>query len=426
MASARKHEPTAANQPPATAETSRGSLLDALKIALQALLLVLLTLLPLELLLQAAFPHLPAAVIERMPQYEARMGFRLDAEHGAREYPASQRVEFEVDEYSGDLFTLSCLGPEDAQPVRPYSVRFTRDHHGFRNPTPWPDDIELAILGDSFTAAELINEPFWQDMSDSMLVFGLPGSGALEQQRLFNAFALPRRPETVLIAFFSGNDLEDSERFHAMLEAGETWSSRQRQGKNPLDYSVFFRLLQALGETRRPSSAGDCAYPVFARATPPTPLAFFNAFLPTLASNEDSLRESRGFQLTRAALREMQAELAESGAELKLMYIPHKAELYWQYLDEASRAAIINEAGRDSRLPSLERIDANWQALRHAMTGLTAELGIALLDLTAPLDEAIRAGRQPYFFADTHWNQNGHNIARIALLDFLNGTTLDS
>ena len=59
------------------------------------------------------------------------------------------------------------------------------------------------------------------------------------------------------------------------------------------------------------------------------------------------------------------------------------------------------------------------------MAELADELDIPFLDLTFTLSEAINGGQQSYFFADTHWNQTGHNLARIALLDFMNQSNLD-
>ena len=70
-------------------------------------------------------------------------------------------------------------------------------------------------------------------------------------------------------------------------------------------------------------------------------------------------------------------------------------------------------------------VGENLSVQRDLMAELADELDIPFLDLTFTLTEAINDGKQPYFFADTHWNQTGHNLARIALLDFLNRSNLD-
>ena len=390
----------------------------------KALLLLLVTVTALESALQLALPHLPKVLVEPMPQYLERLGYRLDTVHGALEYPARERVTYDVTPLSGDLYHLTCLKPADAQPFAPYEVSFLRDGHGFRNVERWPEDVDMVILGDSFTAAELIQRPFWQDLSQSTLVLAVPGTGTLEQQRLFETFALPRQPETVVLAFFAGNDLNNTRFYADMLRQGMTRQEIAHLGKNPLDYSVVFRMFQFLFESAA-DAAAECHYPVFARTDPATPLAFFGQTLPLLAADKASLLQSEEMRLARESIKKMASALGANAGRLILMYIPQKAELYWRYLDAAAKELIIDVESRSRNLTGLERIDDNLSAQRDAMRYMADELGIAFLDLTPPLAEAIADGEIPYFFADTHWNQLGHDIARIALLDFLHRSSQD-
>ena len=387
--------------------------------------LALLTLLALELALQLAFPHLPVSIIEQMPQYRARMGFRLDAEHGVQEYPAGEMVNFEISKSSGDLYKLTCLSPEHAPPFDAYHVSFQRDSHGFRNPEPWPDKIQMAVIGDSFTAAEAIVTPFWQGVSDSILVFGLPGSGTLQQQRLLEAYALPREPEIVVLAYFAGNDLQDNLAFHRKSQADADNASDSAERKNPLDYSVLFNLAYAFRNLLLPGAEVPCHYPQTASTEPPTPLAFYGEFLEIFALDSQALRESEMYRVTRDSISAMASMLRARGSRLLLMYIPQKAELYWELLSDESKAAIWSGNRDLDASADASEVSANLAAQRDLMAVLSAELEIALLDLTPALSQAVRTGPQPYFFADTHWNQEGHNIARIALLDFLNQSNLD-
>ena len=398
---------------------------DLLLIFTRALLLALVTILALEIALQIAFPLLPPNLTEVMPQYLERLGYRLNTAHGALEYPARQRVSYDVTPLSGDLYHLTCLKPADAQPIATYKVSFLRDGHGFRNVEPWPDDVDMVVIGDSFTAAELIQRPFWQDLSRSTLVLAVPGTGTLEQQRLFEAFALPRQPETVVLAFFAGNDLNDTRFFADMQRAGLTRQAIAHRGKTALDYSVVFRLLQFLSEVAAPDAAAECHYPVAAQTDPPTPVAFYRQFLPLLSRDKASLLQSEELRLARESIDEMRSALEASAGRLILMYIPQKAELYWRYLDAATKEMIIDVESRNRNLTGLEMIDDNLSAQRDVMREIAGELDIAFLDLTPPLAAAIADGATPYFFADTHWNQDGHNIARNALLDFMNRSNLE-
>ena len=387
-------------------------------------IVALVTLLVLEGALQLAFPRLPQAIVEKMPQYLERSGHRLDTEHGAREYPALEIVDYEVGQTSGDLYRLTCLSPDDAPPFEPYRVRFQRDAHGFRNEEPWPDQIDLAIIGDSFVAAEAINEPFWRDLSESQLVLGLPGSGTLEQRRLFVAFAAPRMPKTVILSYFGGNDLSDSAGFAEMLRQGETFARRVHKGKHLLDYSVLLSLA-LVGRDRIAARAGSCHYPGMAMTEPRTAVAFYDELLLLMAKSETDIRDSESFRLTAASIAEMAASLSERAGRFVLMYIPQKAELYWRLLSDKSKAEIVSRLEAEFENANALAIDAKWSVQRDLLSEMADGLGIEFLDLSAPLSAAIAAGQQPYFFADTHWNQLGHNIARNALLEHLNQSNLE-
>ena len=397
---------------------------DVLTITLRAILLVAFTVLSLEAALQLAFPHLPREIIRRMPQYQARLGHRLVTEHGALEYPAGEVVDYEMTPRYGDLYDLSCLPRDVAEEFAPYRVSFRRDAHGFRNDEPWPDDVDLVVMGDSFTNGGGVQAPYWQGLSDATLALGVPGTGTLEQQRLFEAYALPRKPETAVLAFFAGNDLNDTQFFADMQRDGITRHDIAHRDKNPLDYSVVFRLLDHISDATVHAPARACHYPRIAHTDPETLVAFANFFLPTLGADREALLQSEKLRLTRTSIGEMTAALRADDGEMILMYIPSKPELYWPYLDDLSKSVIVHNASRETRLKDLDTIDDNLRVQRDVMREIADELGIAFLDLTPPLDEAIRAGQSPYFFADTHWNQLGHDIARNALLDFLNRPAL--
>ena len=400
-------------------------MLPSKAVVINAALLALLTLTALELAFQLAFPQLPAAIIEQMPQFRQRMGYRLDAAHGVQEYPANQIVGFEITRSSGDLYKLTCLSPDDAPPFDAYRVSFQRDSHGFRNPEPWPDQVDLVVIGDSFTAAEAIARPFWHGISDSMLVLGLPGSGTMQQQRLLEAHGLPRKPNAVVLAFFGGNDLQDNLAFFRMLEEKAGGNGGAHAGKTPLDYSVLFNISLAFRNRLFDDGQAACHFPQVAVTEPPTSLAFYDQFLATFALDRQAIQESEMFVLTRNAIDAMASALAASGSRLILMYIPQKAELYWELLSDESKADILTGSRAFDAAMEQDSISANLPALRDLMTALAAELRIDFLDLTRHLSKAVGEGVQPYFFSDTHWNQTGHNIARNALLDFLNQSNLE-
>lgn len=378
-----------------------------------------LTLLILEVVLQLAFLRLPTNLTQRMPQYRERAGFRLEAEHGARENPAGQQVDTWVTPLSGDLYKLTCLPTNEAESFQPYRVSYKRDRFGFRNSEPWAEKVKLVIIGDSFTAAETIQEPFWQGVSESMLVLSFPGSGTLEQTILLQTFGLPRNPEAVVLAYFAGNDLEDNQLFADLRNKGMTFSDHMHLNRGPLEYLVSIHLLLYLRDTLA-DNVSNCHYSQNAITSPLTPVAFYDRMLPILAMDVESITASETYQTTRSSILNTASQLNERGIRFVLMYIPQKAELYWDYLNADAKMTIIKSPAIAARQITVDMIDKSISVQRDLLAALAVAHDFDFLDLTPILRSATETGSSPYFFADTHWNQFGHNIARQALRDFLN------
>ena len=182
-------------------------------------MILFITFLVIEVILQVVYLNLPQAIIQRMPQYPERYGIQFDTSHGAREYPANEVVNFEVNQFSGDLYQVTCLSPKDAVEIEPYQVNYTRNKHGFRTPDLDQSDAEILFIGDSFTAAESIVTPYWGNLGLSTVVLGLPGSGTIEQQILLNEFGLPHNPNIIVLSYFAGNDLTDNQTFYDLQQA---------------------------------------------------------------------------------------------------------------------------------------------------------------------------------------------------------------
>ena len=390
------------------------------KILLRLCLVLLSTLVLLELFLQLAFLRLPQELIQRMPQYRERSGFRLVTDHGARESPAGEVVEIHVDQYSGDLLRLTCLSDNDARFLEPYTVKFTRDQHGFRNEEPWQNELDLVVVGDSFTAAEAIQDPFWAGLTGSMLALAFPGSGTIEQRLLLEAYGLPRNPDTVVLAYFAGNDLTDNQVFEDLQREGKSIADRVHQNRSPFEYLVTVHLALYLRDTIYKANIRDCHYPQVARAEPPMPIAFYDKMLPLLALNAEALHNSDMFQTTMSSIVDMAQKLEEGGIRFVMMYIPQKAELYWPYLDHESKQAIALAVSQDVSPITPEMIDDHVSVQRDLWKTIATELEFRFLDMTPALRSAIDNGMSPYFFADTHWNQLGHDLAREELQKSLN------
>jgi hypothetical protein len=377
---------------------------------------LLFMLILLEILLQLGFNYLPQPLKLRMPQYPLRYGIQFDTPHGAREYPAHEQVNVTVTPQSGDLFQLTCLSRENVPPFENYTVSYQRDEHGFRNSSPWPEDVDLLVTGDSFTAAETIQHPYWEGLAENELILGLPGSGTAEQGRLLEAFGLPRHPETVILGFFGGNDMMDSWRFEDARSQGETLYSLANKDRKIWEYSVLFQILMLLRPN--PSTSGDCPYPV--EDSNGTSLAFYPAFLESSATPQDFLATTGLYSRTQEAIINLNSAIEEAGAEFILLYIPHKAEVYWPLLSPQDQDSIAASLDFSSDFPmNRDSLTSNMDAQRTLLGELALQEGFSFLDLTPIFRDAAANGASLYFYGDTHWNQAGHDLAREALRDFM-------
>lgn len=389
----------------------------------------------LELLLQLAFNALPSSLRQRMPQAPLRYGIQYQTPHGGHEYPAYEQVDMLITNRSGDLFSLTCLTPPPPSPDTDYRVQYRRDEHGFRNPSPWPPTANLVVIGDSFTAAESVQTPYWMGLDPSTLSLGLSGSGSLEQLLVLRAYGLPRAPRVVVMAYFEGNDLSDTWLFAQARDQGVSVYDLTRSHR-PWEYLVTYQLVTSL-VPRRAAPSEPCEYPIMdARQHP---LAFLGPELALSTMDKDTLRQSALFDLTRAAILDAAQETEAAGAAFVLAFIPHKAHVYWESLIEAGQIATVGnqtmvaEPGDDGLSFNHALTDPNqigdyllrnMETQRQLMAELADEEGFLFLDFTPALQAASTGSTPLYFYGDTHWNQAGHDVARQALQTFLQANHL--
>lgn len=397
------------------------------------LILIIFFLILLEGFLQVIFPRLPTALVGKMPQAPIRIGqINYDTLHGAREYAGNQPVDILVDRNSGDLYYLTCLTPEKMPLIEPYRVQYVRDEHGFRNPMPWTEDADLVVIGDSFTAAEQIERPYWMDMTTNTLAFGLPGSGNLEQGLLLDAFGLPRKPEVVVVAFFEGNDLTDNWEFFEAQMRGESIYQYHNRFTPPWDYLVTFNIVKNILNPLPLGSAEHCIYPV--QDVHGNLLAFLPPSLALATISEDALQQSDLFAVTRRGILDIAQRVHEHGAAFVVAFLPTKAHAYWPGLVEADQIVKLSATTAvfklgpygvaiDDTITDPEEIatylEANIDAQRNVLANLAEENGFYFFDLTPFFQRAAAEGPMLYFDGDTHWNQPGHDVAKQALSDFL-------
>jgi hypothetical protein len=133
---------------------------------------------------------------------------------------------------------------------------------------------------------------------------------------------------------------------------------------------------------------------------------------------------SHRFELTRRWYREMAGLARSEGAELVVMLIPSKEQVYLPLLqDNFSPGELRRAVGaclRDQAYaPDVEVLLRNRLALNELMREFCASEGIAFLDTTDALRSELMKGRNVYFPDDSHWNAAGQEAGAMALARFI-------
>ncbi len=117
--------------------------------------------------------------------------------------------------------------PPSSPPGPLHRFSLHTDAAGFRNRSI-AERVEVAALGDSFTdAMTMAAEAAWAAQLEQALGvpvrnYGTAGFGPQQELLVLKDFVVPRRPRTVVLAFFAGNDIFDAEAFDAFQRSGGT------------------------------------------------------------------------------------------------------------------------------------------------------------------------------------------------------------
>lgn len=360
---------------------------------------------------------------------------------------------------AGDIVWMGFVPPEVA-PARIRRFPFHTDAEGFRNAAV-RDRIAVAALGDSFTdAMTLPAEQAWPARLEARLGmpvqnYGTATFGPQQEERALEDFAIRHRPQAVIVAFFAGNDIFNAETFDEFERSPEHtrprppgWRIKDIVAR--FDELYLVSLMRAAAETfgerwagsGAPQAdvqpievpeppAGPTSTPSFDRGMFRVPVAgrtlrvaFLPPYLNTLRFSAEGLRSRRGWELTRRSFERMHELSRAGGAELVVMFIPFKSQVYLPLLrrrfprPDLERALAFYFRGTGTKV-DVEAMAANRLAQNELMRSFCAERRIAFLDLTPVLEASVDAGRNVYFPDDSHWNAAGHDVAATALADFL-------
>jgi lysophospholipase L1-like esterase len=113
-----------------------------------------------------------------------------------------------------------------------------------------------------------------------------------------------------------------------------------------------------------------------------------------------------------------------AAADLVVMFLPFKSQIYLPLVDRAVDAREVSRAIRfylpdNPAPPNAAAMLANRFAQNRLMQRFCAAEGIAFLDTTPALDARVRTGENVYFPDESHFNETGHRVVVDALAAFL-------
>ena len=273
-----------------------------------------------------------------------------------------------------------------------FKTNLNLDDIGFRGGSLGGPVWGVAV-GDSYTFGVGVDlEKVWtilvaRSVGREILNLGIPGQGPPQYTRVLKRYALPMRPRVVFYGLYY-NDVQDSHRFYRSKRTLLPFSRYARQ------YSFTYNLIQA----RRGSSAKrENALEGDARRGKLTP----DSIVKSLKGAYKKFDER--WEIAARELREAVHASRDANVQLVILYFPSREQVYWDLMI------------KKDNLPSSLQVDR----LPTTIMKFCGAERIACLDLTGPLRDAARQGRELYFPIDGHWNEEGNRVVAEAIQKFL-------
>jgi hypothetical protein len=290
---------------------------------------------------------------------------------------------------------------------RPDRVTVTYDRRGYRNPTELTR-ADIVLIGDSYVQGDYVSDE--QTVSSLLQArlgrpvanLGVAGYGTAQELIVLTQDALPLEPRIVIWFFFEGNDLYNDQDFENMLIVPRGlrttgWTEGHGWRLRSLARSGYAQLRLML----HPLVPSHC--PHFGTVTDGPRRGQKILFAPEAAWPWTAFERDR-WERAQDTLREGARLARAHDARLLLVYVPIKFRVYRDFVEPPPGGAL-----------------AGWTLwpLPDLFEDFCRREGLACLDLTGLLREALRAGGMPHAPPDSHWSPEGHRLVARRLEEIL-------
>jgi hypothetical protein len=286
-----------------------------------------------------------------------------------------------------------------------FQAVYHTDGHGFRNPSPWPPEADLVVVGDAVAFGYGVEDAqAWPARLGQWLApqrvlnLGLIDAGPPQYLHVYETFASALHPRMVLVGLSLANDFGDAELFErwGRTDGRENYRVWKAFGQISLAHplATFHTLL------RRYSSLFQLVWSPGARVAHVRCLdgVWLDLFPDQLeAARTKAQPDQHAFHLVLQALQRLQALAQAHGAHVLVVFQPSKEETYLPLLGNP--------------VPDLQ------QALQEAL----AQHGIAMLDLTPIFRHQAAIGARLFFSVDGYPTARGHLLIARSVLRHLTG-----
>lgn len=319
--------------------------------------------------------------------------------------------------------------PDLIRPISPEEDRieahvvYETDEFGFPNAAPLPPQVDIAVLGRSFSVGAQSSNPWPKELSRltgySVVNLSQGASGIDLKRKYLEDFGLLRRPRWVIVEVLPSMDILGYAPLPPTLVQGLVVPAVQEVARGGA----------AIGaeKDRRPIFPIEVDIP--GRRVK---LTFFAYYLAALTVDRPTILASKQWAVYTSRLRQLGQEASANGACLALLYAPTKADIYFPLAVDPRQlepalvgvaAWRLDDRGRlvgDPRRPmDVGAMRANASTARELVSAYAEQEHWLFVDPTEAMTQAVLEGESPFMSIDTHWSDLGQEIVARVVADAL-------